>query len=359
MSRHDRAADEVARIRALLNDAGVELATPPDRLAPQDLALLQHLLSAPASSDMRTVRAPRGPVRTWAPRLAVAAVLVGAVTTVGLWWPSSTPPADASTPPVLVFSELQPVDVLAGETRPATETLEQVADAADAQDVAVGSGTQEVTSYAWFLNQTDEGTTVVPTFVTTELRPDGSVTSHEARGAALTLDGDVLDPLAPPLGGTESFSNLLPATLDPARASSLPRDPEALTAALIDHYGGASMCEVSDEARAACLGNAVVDLTTTTVVPADLSAALWRALAAQPAMVDLGSTTDRVGRDGVAVAVPPVPGSAVQQTRVLVIDPDDGHLLEWDWVSDGVPGTAHTGPTLIAFQAYMSSRWVP
>ena len=80
-------------------------------------------------------------------------------------------------------------------------------------------------------------------------------------------------------------------------------------------------------------------------------------LADESAVQDLGTTRDRVGRTGDAVAVR---GSqAGDDTVILVIDPTTGQLLSWEDVNTAVLGQTFDKPVVTSFQAITSAEWVP
>lgn len=80
-------------------------------------------------------------------------------------------------------------------------------------------------------------------------------------------------------------------------------------------------------------------------------------LATEPGLALLGDTTDRLGRSGVAVAVPPVPGRT-SELLVLIISHANGDLLEWDEIAAAIPELDVREPAVIAFQAIADARWI-
>ena len=117
------------------------------------------------------------------------------------------------------------------------------------------------------------------------------------------------------------------------------------------------MCLASDQMQASCLYTGIVDLFTRWVVPSDLAAALWQVLGSSGSVVDMGTATDRLGRDGHAVGLLPDP-EAANQLRVLIIDPSSGQLMAWEQISMPTPEFKSTGPFVSGFQAIDSSHWV-
>lgn len=358
----DNAHVEVDRIRHLLIDAGVDL---DGRVgaddAARDAAILRRIVSTPAAGSRRAGRRPFPWSRVR--RLLVTASAVCAVTAVVLvvvlTGQSGRAPA-AADPAVLSFSELGVDAALAGTTNSAQGALESLAAAAARQPVTPGTGSQQITSYAWY--STAEGDTtgkvtveVAPTSSTFTLRPDGSATNHETRTAALDSDGHLIKAGAYPPGGHDSTDQFPAGTLDPKAAANLPRDPAQLTSTWLTQQSGAG-CDASRPARAACLYYALVDLHAHYVVSPDLNAATWSALADED-FLSLGTTTDRLGRHAVAVAVPPVPGSD-PQLLVLLADPTTGALLGWEQIAASLAGQPLNGPAVTSFQAYQDASWI-
>ncbi len=348
-------------MRALLREAGVPAVTAPPAASERDEQILVQLLGSDRPQWVEHL--PELRRRRLTPvRMAVAALVVVALVVSGVvWqtWRSTT--ADARTPALLHFSDADLASVLAGQGEPARESLLGLAAAAGAQPVVPGHGDQQVSSYGWYLDTTidQSGTAtnvLAPMFTTTVLRPDGSMSSREARARALDVHGNVVDGQYPP-GGQVAGDDLPAGTFDATRAATLPRDPVALRNALITAFAGEG-ATLDPGAEAGLLLQAVIDLYQREVVGPDLAAALWTALADEPAIVRLGTTTDRLGRPGVAVAAPTGQQDAPAMVA-LVISPDDGHLLEWDDVVAAVPDLGIDEPAVTAFQAFLSAEWVP
>ncbi|HEY0117754.1 MAG TPA: hypothetical protein VGC04_03135 [Cellulomonas sp.] len=343
----------------LLREAGGTAPAVAPATSERDEQILARLLSSdqPQWAERAAVLRRR---RVTPVRVAVAALVVIAMVVAGVAWQSwQSSPADARTPALLHFSEADLETVLTGQGQPARQALLGLASDASAQPVVAGHGDQTVSSYGWYLDaaidQNGTATTLLaPMFTTTVLRPDGSMSSHEARGRALDVHGNVIDGRYPP-GGQVAGDDLPAGTFDANRAANLPRDPVALRNALITAFAGeGAKLDPGDEAT--LLIQATMDLYQREVISPDLAAALWTALADEPSIVRLGTTTDRLGRPGVAVAAPTgqvdAPGMLV-----LVISPKDGHLLEWDDVVATVPQLGIDQPAVIGFEAFLSSEW--
>ncbi len=332
--------------RAVDQPDGAQPATPPAQPA-----AVTPIESARASRRRRLSRTGR---RVLTLAAAGAAVLVAVLGT----QLSSGPQAVAGSPAALVFSGADALDVAAGTAPRATATLAVLAEAAlSAPAPEVGGDVQRVATYAWLhVQDGDTGEiSTVPTQSMWWLSADGAIQSTQVRTGAITPDGQI-DPTAAPVQAAGTSTDTFPAgSLVPATLAGLPRDTAGLTTELLA-LTGAQTCTADDAAQAACLVVAVQQLFSQYVVPGDLAAAMWSVLAEQPAVSDLGSTTDRFGRPGLAVAVAPALGTP-EAVTVLIISPADGQLL-------GVETIAVTDPqgpvaqSVTGFTAWNTSSWV-
>lgn len=360
-SAQQRAHDEVMRIQQLLLAAGVDTCPPatPEPISADDERLLQSIVKPAVLSRVPRAEARRGTVRRVQFAVAACAAVAVAAAASLLWAPSDA--AQASTPAVLQFEGATVAEVLTGQIASPTSALRAVARAASAAPSNAGSGAQRVQSYGWYLNiaadqSGDTTTQIAPTFQTTTLGADGSFTNEERRAPALSIKGTVIDPDDYPVGGATSTDNLPAGTLDAWLTSALPTDPPLLRAALLEQQAG-SGCGESQAATLSCLFHAITELYSKRVVSRDLSASIWNMLAAEPSLAWLGDTTDRLGRSGLAVAFPPVPGRT-SELLVLIINPANGDLLEWDEIAAGIPELDVRDPAVIAFQAIADARWI-
>lgn len=355
-----RAQREADRIRALLRDATVPVEAAVLVSTERDEEILARVLTSASASP--AVHGPRrGLARPSVMRVAIAAVAVVAVVVGAVGWQAwRATPADAHTPAELRFSDSDAAAVLADKGAPAHDEMLRLAAIAGAVPTEPGHGDQVVSSYGWYLDASvDENgtatTVLAPMYSTTVLRPDGSFSNREIRAPALDVHGRVVNGEYPP-GGQTSGDDLPAGTFDANQVANLPRDPVALRQTLLTvSTGGAT--DLDERTQAGVLVQAVTALYGQYVVPPDLAAALWTMMADEPRLVTLGKTTDRLGRDGVAVAVsdgqPDLPA-----TTILVISPDDGHLLEWDHMVKSMPQLGIDQPAVTAFQAFLSSTWV-
>lgn len=271
---------------------------------------------------------------------------------------SSGPEAVASPPAPLAFSQADALDVMTGGAPSAAGTLTSLAAAAlAAPAVEAGGDVQRVATYAWlFVQDGDTGAiSTVPTQSLWWASSDGAIQSTQLRTGAITPDGQI-DATAESVPGLAASTDSFPAgSLVPSTLAALPRETTALTAELLALAGG-EMCDADPVTQASCLATAVQQLFSQYVVPGDLAAALWSTLAEQPAVVDLGSTIDRFGRPGRAVAIPPASG-APRVVTVLIISPADGQLLGVETMAATDPAHQIAG-SLTGFTVWNPSSWV-
>lgn len=373
MSAEPRDVD-VDELRALMGATGM-LPEVPTRLTHDTSAresLLQRILAEAAAGDAPAAEpaTPLAPVTPLAParhrraqsrRRVLTLAVAGAVALVAVLGTQLTsgPQALAGSPAALSFSRAQVLDVVDGTAPSAHDSLTELAATAASAPVELADGdVQRVATYAWLLVQDgDTGqVSTVPTQSLWWVAPDGAIRSTQIRTGAITPDGQI-DPTAVPQAAPPVSTDEFPAgSLVPATLAELPRDPAALTVEL-EILAGGEMCTVDPATQATCLITAVQQLFSQYVVPGDLAAAMWSALAEQTAVTDLGSTTDRFGRDGVAVAVAPSSGSPAAVT-VLIISPTDGQLLGVESIAVSDP-QGPIAPSVTGFTAWNPSSWVP
>lgn len=355
----DRSREEIEQIRELLRSADLPADVFPADVTVQDDQLLERVRSGAVPARLVRVASRAASRPAWrrsVTRVAVAAVAVVAVVVGGIVYQGVRAPASAGTPPLLHFSDADIASVLAGQGQPADDALTALAATAASRTEVRGGDYQETTSYSWYEKISDVATVLVPSYESFLLGPDGSVVHSQIETDPLDGHGRVVHGDTPP-GGTGGGTDEFPAgSLDPQQAANLPRDPQALRAALIATEQGAG-CDASERATAECLVRAVKDLAAFYVLPPDLDAALWTVLADDPHIVRLGTTTDRLGRAGVAVAVQ-TGEDAPHGALVLVVSADDGRLLEWDDIAASAPDLGVDSPVVTSFQVYLSAAWV-
>ncbi len=390
----DRALAEVERLRALMGELGLNPPLPDDASGDasgeaserEDAERIASIVGLPAARPGEDVdgpgatvapgatrargrrgRAARGPAAPGAPRrpvrrgagptrarrpgarpvaVAATALLIAALAIIPTW---RAPQAEATNAPPMLGYPVAPALAASSEALPARDELLALADVAGAQDDAsLGTGpVQHVLAQGWLLAvDGDDGAAVIePTVAESWLGADGSFLSTERRGPALGLDGRLVE-----VRGVSRMDqgDALPAgTFDASRTASLPRDPAALRQALLERLTGVD-CE--GPAASVCLYLAVTDLWDRDVVPADLTAAMWRVLADEPGLTTLGDVTDRAGRDSLAVAFPVVDADADPVVRIALIDTTTGRLSGREEVTLESPALDLTEPTVTQFR---------
>ncbi|GEL47547.1 hypothetical protein CHO01_26630 [Cellulomonas hominis] len=377
------ALDEVAALRAALERHGLgapaDGTDPADRRDPaEDDAAIARILAggagggaageaaaapgAPAGAapvtDLRARRA-----RPWWLAAGAAAAVVVAVGVSVL--PGNEPPPAVATgsPPMLAYP-LEPAALARGEGPPARETLLALAaTAAGHADPEPRGDVQHILSQSWLLSTTSQWdgsaeSTVDPTVVESWLRPDGSTVSAEWRGEHLQADGRLADVDTSPADAV--VDRLRPGSLDPDRVADLSLDPDTLREELREPLA-ATGCgpDAAPEAGAWCLYRAVTDLSDWYVLPSDLEAAAWTALADEPGVTVAGEVVDRTGRRSVAIAVPPGPLDTDPTVRVLLVDRETGRLSGREEVVLQSQLLGFSEPTVTHFRYTVASDWVP
>lgn len=385
MSNDTREDGELTALRDLLQEHDLLPDVPDALLADSDAEqLLSAILASPAGATslaqphlapphLAPVSGPptrrRGDRRSERParRRSLLSVAAAAVLVLALVGTQSTrpAPATAATLPSLQYT-LAPTDdaaAPAGTDLPAASgtLLELAATARSATTPAQVGRVQHVVTQEWVAETTDaatdQSTAVYPTVTERWVSPDGSTQVSQRRAPAVTYDGS-LDPGAKAsAGGPESTDTFLPGHNDPAASRQLSRDPEVLTDQLL--AASTAQCDL-DGWAGYCLAEQVQEAFLWTVVPDDLAGAFWEALSEQPSVELLGTTTDRVGRTGTAVAVDvPVDGrpDGEEAKLVLVISPDDGQLLATEQLTLRSALLGVDEPTVTAFRAITSSGY--
>lgn len=344
----DRGDREVDELREFMAAHGLLPPVPSDHDEREQAAGLLHRVLAQSAPRRRR------------PPVGLAAVLVLLlVLGAGYALMGATPPAAAGAPRALRYSVASPVELAAAPS--ATTSLLAVARAADAVPATSHTGTvQYVADYGWLLavdvTATATTTTIFPTMTQRWTSPDGSVRVDQSRTGALNLDGTVSGDAS--ISAENQSSDAVGAGIaDAALAGQLPLETDALRTNLLDRYESLP-CEESDAWTTQCLLTAIQEIYSQYVVPPALSASLWRVLADEPGVKDLGTTDDRLGRRAHAIAVQAPDDPLMTVVTVLLIDPGTGALLgsETVTVHDGPPGV--TEATVTAFTSLTTSAWV-
>ncbi|QZN84844.1 CU044_5270 family protein [Cellulomonas sp. C5510] len=354
--RRGAAADDAAIARILAADAG---AGDPDGRAPAPRPVRTDAEAAPA--PVVPLRARR--VRPWWLAATGAAAAVAVAAGFGLSELRTPAPAVATGSPPMLAYPLDPDDLAQGAGEPARETLLELAAVADAQvDPEPRGQVQHTLSQSWLLstNAQWDGTadsTVDPTVVESWLGPDGSLVSVEWRGTHLDAAGRLGAVDTSP--AEAAVDRLRAGSVDPDLVTGLSLDPDTLRAQLRAPLA-ATGCgpDAPADAGAWCLYRAVTDLSARYVLPSDVEAAVWEALADEPGVTLAGEVVDRTGRRAVAVSVPGAPTDLDPTVRVLLVDRGTGRLsgLEEVVLSSQVLGFAE--PTVTQFRYVVTSDMV-
>lgn len=307
----------------------------------------------------RTRTPARARRRTLAVLGAVAACAALAVVVAGVFRPTVS--EAATTPRMLDYTLTDPRSSL-NDAPAAAHTLTDAADAAQSNAEPTGTGdVQYVASYGWSLSIEHDasGTTsrIFPTFTRSWLAADGSATVTQSRGSALDTDGHASPDAPTGIGGTD----VLPiGTLDAGLTARLDAttDEPALHDALLQLVEGLP-CDQDTRWQAQCLVEAVQQVYNLNVVPPALAARLWELLSEETAIKDLGTTTDRLGRAALAIALPSDPQDTIRTTvSVLLISPGTGQLTGTETITLTDTVSPVTEPTVTSFTAWTDRRWV-
>ncbi|MET0821344.1 MAG: CU044_5270 family protein [Aeromicrobium sp.] len=284
--------------------------------------------------------------------LAVTAVAASTALIYGIARPGGSP-ASAAAPPVLDFEFASAVRIAYAPGEDAGPSLQLLADAADKQPEALpGSGqVQYKKSDNWFADHDDAGSVkIVPRVSETWLRPNGSLTTHEAVGRPLRADGRgaVAD------AGTKLVDETLkPGTIDAEFAQALPSDPAKLADALLDHIDCPSRSVGIP--RSMCLYSEIVNLNQTYVMPSTLTAAIWRMLESEAGFRSLGSAEDRAGRNALGISI--IDPAKPSVRHILLGSQDTGALVgDEDILIKVDPNLDVKPPSVLSFSTVLDAR---
>jgi len=193
------------------------------------------------------------------------------------------------------------------------------------------------------------------------IEPDGAARTEQTWGQQVPLNQfDQLDFTAPILGESNSFWHEAPTeynlrhgpnSFTPWIVAQLPREPQQLADALKAQWGG----RYDDQS----LLYGIVSLYQTHVVPDDLAGAIWQLLSTNPAIRDLGETTDRIGRPAHAFAFESFPKDRHNDSfDLLLVSPETGRLIGWEWVAVNDATHNITEPTVLGFTVWLESKFV-
>ena len=335
------------------------LATP--RPGSTDVEPSAASLVAPAT-DRSGETARRRRLRRRAAVLAVAAATV-VVAVVGSQL-SSSPTAVAGGAPPLAYAGGQPEAAWEGSLPSAHDTLVELASVADdAADLPRTGDVQHISRYSWLSETIGDAdgnttTTVFPTSDEWWVAPDGSARSVQRRAEAVGYDGRVDPDAEDSAAGPLSSDDFMPGMVEPFTVAELPTDPDDMESALL----ATVPAEYAENPgyRDALLVDAAVSLSWRSIVPQDVASTMLTMLSDAPTVQLLGDTTDRLGRPGVAVAIPDSlsKDSDIEAVIVLIISPTDGQLMGTETVTLDDAMIDVDEPTVTGFTTITDRRWV-
>ena len=330
---------------------------PPTPLDPEGLERVRTRVIA-QTGQSRTSRHGRVPHR----RALAGVSAIAAAGVVGLVAVQAmpTPPA-AATPPLLPY-ETSVLGVVDGTAQAGGEVAQALATAAGAADPASDATSVSLVESAYWntdiARESDDGDlqmVVVPVQRTVwASTQDGSMRFREVVGTPLDADGQVELPDVT-VSGPEVLDYTLPADHDrgPLAAELLPTDPDDLAQTVVTGSRPPHGCEPGTEIE--CLAAALGDLTQIGPVPADLQSAFWAAIGQQSGLYTLGTTTDRLDREGVTLAYLDAVGGTID---VLIADPDTGALLGTESIDVTGDITDADEPAVWWMEVFQPVRWV-
>lgn len=295
------------------------------------------------------IEAPPPRRRTWG-LLMVAAGLALIVTLAAVLWPREQ--AFAS-PPQLTYSLAAPAEI---ESAPdATAVLNELAAAADSAAAIETGAVQFIGSFGWnaIINDDTAEAVITPYVQRAWFASDGSGIIEQEYTVALNPDGTIA-----PL--TESLEPLTTDTFPPGswvdEPAELSLDPDTLTEQLLAPWG--SWCTTSDTDAARCLLDEAQSLAVTFVLQPELMSTIWRALADTGQVRTLGTATDRIGRDVVALGVTPSSAEAESSVLVVLADPRTGAILGTETTTLATAVFDISGPAVTTFAVITVSAYV-
>lgn len=351
-----REPDETDQLRAAALAAGFGL---PESQRGNGILLqsADDFIERMKSSEVTPIGHRRPMRRVGLAGVSIAAATLIAVTVIQPW---SSPEAAAGTPTPLgyEFADAQDIAFAPGQD-PHAPLLDLSGAAAENGDIPKTGQVQHVVTDNWFAAFDDEAddpsAAVIPTVVETWLSDDGSHRAIERRGEALKADGRGL----PNNGDWETFAptsdDSQPAgSIDANLLSGLPKAGKDLDAALLRMNGCGESSPGPERAR--CLMNQMDEYTSTYVVPARVSSALWSMLSEQDGLRFLGTVRDRAGREGIGISL--TPPDRKNYRFVFIASLETGKLLGIEEIlirSD--PKLDLKAPAVTRFTAFLTSEY--
>jgi len=329
-------------------------------VSPPDLTLPEgYDARAEASlvAILATARPRPASRRTWwriGAVVAAAAVVVAIV--IGMVRTGPTPVAQAGTPPLLSFHDVDP------GTLPTTGTdaagpLHDLAARARSLSGPGDGPVQHLVFDAWWAStgeedgDTETQSAVVPLEHEIYLLPDGTYRSIERRGTPLDQQGRIDPEAGWAQGPAVTDESIRDASRPADLADTLPTDPAALSQRF------AADDDPTTCADGGCLLDEALSVLGRYAVTPALTAALWEALADDDSVSYLGTTRDRLGRTAEAFMSP---GLDRHSQRLLFIDPATGAYLGDETVlTSQSEAWSFTPPAVIEFNALVDVGRIP
>ena len=280
--------------------------------------------------------------------VAAAASLVLMVTRHG------ASPAAADPPPILDYEFATAATIAYAPGVPSKHAFDLLATLSAKDRPDLGSGDiQYKQTDNWFSEIDDDGTSrIVPRLSETWLRPDGSLTTHERRGQALSADGRGL---APDDAGKRTVNESLEPGSVELFEPRLSTDPAKLADQLLDY----TACESRrlGAIRAGCLFSAIKDLYQFQVVRPQLTTALWRMLAEEKGFRSLGTFVDRAGRDAMSLSY--INPAEPTYRELFFGDMETGQLIGFEEILiKTIPDLKVKPPSVTSFSTFLKTKFV-
>jgi hypothetical protein len=325
---------------------------------PLGQATYQRIVAHPPSGPAPRLRRPIRRLRPVAAVAAAAGVVAASLLIVAARTPA---PGEMATAPMLHY-------ILTGVSQPTKSSqlpsarslllhLARIAGRQPAVPQAPGANVGYVLTNEWYMRVAVAGGTstsvVVPEVDRTWTAPRG--TDRQVRRFGKPLVGAVGSQQT--LRAAESGPPVSDSVFRTAEQfGPLVRDLSANPARLATQLLDAPPYAGSGWPTAYHLVRIISDLHHQVVAPR-LEAALWRVLAAEPAVRYLGTVVDRAGRTGDAVAVSLVGQGSERQ--VLIISPATGRLLGQEQIFRTNPGLLNIRvfPAVVSYVTYLSEGW--
>ena len=319
---------DVSEVRRMLS-AHDPCPEPPPH-GPEAEMLLQRLLASPPPSGRASSRMPAAPRRRYAVLAVVSAFLVlGGAFGVGRL---------TSTESIAVAATPSPLQLPAGEGKPARAALMRLGDVAAAQPQLNEGTFFYVKLQSWYLNTRVAGESVEsqlePQNIEQWLKSDGSGLVRRTRGGSTD---------------TVRSSNDRRADL----LERLSRDPASLRRKILGYPAlGQDNADIPNAIERV---EGAVDLTRDYgQLPPELQSAVWRMLASE-GLTERGKLVDRGGRTGIAFTIDSA-YSGLPNRHVLIVDPDTARLLSYESVLTKTAGALNVDvPAVTSYEVFLGS----